>query len=47
MGNGVNKTDEELFQNMVMQEARFATFQNASHITGYYDEYKHRLNKLL
>lgn len=47
LGNGVNKTDEELFQNMVMQEARFATFQNASHITGYYDEYKHRLNKLL
>lgn len=47
MGNGANKTDEELFQNMVMQEARFAAFENASHVTGYYDEYKNRLNKLI
>lgn len=47
IGNNANKSDDQLFENMVLQDARFMAYRNASHFTGYYDEYKKRLNTLL
>jgi len=32
---------------MVLRDARYLAYKNASYVTGYYDEYKSRLNKLI
>lgn len=47
IGNGAALSDDQLFENMVFQDARYQAVKNASYVTGYYDEYKKRLTKIL
>jgi predicted YcjX-like family ATPase len=32
---------------MVLKEARYQQYKNASHVTGYYQDFKNRLDKLI
>ena len=47
IGNGAALNDDELFNHMVFQDARYLTLKNASHVTGYYEEYQKRLDKII
>jgi hypothetical protein len=46
IGNNANYTDDQLFDKMVLSDARYIAYKNASYITGYYDEYKSRLRRI-
>ncbi len=47
VGNRANLDDDALFDQMVLGEARYQQYKNASHVTGYYQEFKSRLNDLI
>lgn len=47
IGNNAALNDDELFNNMILQDARYIVYKNASHAIGYYDEYEKRLSKIL
>ena len=47
VGNNANLSDDELFDRMVLKEARYQQYKNASHVTGYYQDFKNRLDKLI
>lgn len=47
VGNNANLSDDELFDHMVLSDMRYQQYKNAAYVTGYYDEYKSRLENLL
>ena len=47
VGNNLNLTDSELFDNMVLSEARYQQYRNVGNVTGYYQEFKTRLDNLI
>lgn len=46
IGNNANLNDDQLFENMVFRDARYLAYKNASHVTGYYEEFKKRLDMI-
>ena len=46
IGNNANLSDDQLFEKMVLRDARYLSYKNASHITGYYEEFKNRLRRI-
>ena len=40
VGSNTNLSQDQLFDKMVLQESRFQSFKNASHVTGYYQEFQ-------
>ena len=40
VGSNTNLNQDQLFDKMVLQESRFQSFKNASHVTGYYQEFQ-------
>ena len=47
VGNNLNLSDSELFDNMVLSEARYQQYKNVGNVTGYYQEFKTRLDNLI
>lgn len=47
VGSGSKLSKDQLFDKMVLQEARYQEFKNASHVTGYYEEFAKRQKLLL
>lgn len=46
IGNNANLNDDQLFEHMVLRDARYLSYKNASHVTGYYEEFKNRLKRI-
>ena len=47
VGSGTKLSQDQLFDKMVLQEARYQEYKNASHVTGYYQEFSKLQNQLL
>ena len=47
VGCGTKLSQDQLFDKMVLQEARYQEYKNASHVTGYYQEFRKLQNQLL
>lgn len=47
VGSGTKLNQDQLFDKMVLQEARYQGYKNASHVTGYYQEFSKLQNQLL
>lgn len=47
VGSGTKLSQDQLFDKMVLQEARYQGYKNASHVTGYYQEFRKLQNQLL
>lgn len=47
IGSGTRLSQDQLFDKMVLQEARYQEYKNASHVTGYYQEFRKLQNQLL
>lgn len=47
VGSGTKLNKDQLFDKMVLQEARYQGYKNASHVTGYYQEFKKLQNQYL
>lgn len=47
VGSGTKLSQDQLFDKMVLQEARYQEYKNASHVTGYYQEFRKLQNQLL
>lgn len=47
VGSGTKLSKDQLFDRMVLQEARYQEFKNASHVTGYYQEFSKLQNQYL
>lgn len=47
IGNNAKLNDDQLFEKMVMDEARYQMYKNASYVTGYYDEFSKRLDNVV
>lgn len=47
IGSGTKLNQDQLFDKMVLQEARYQGYKNASHVTGYYQEFSKLQNQLL
>ena len=47
IGSGTKLSKDQLFDKMVLQEARYRGYKNASHVTGYYQEFSKLQNQYL
>lgn len=47
IGSGTKLSKDQLFDKMVLQEARYGGYKNASHVTGYYQEFSKLQNQYL
>lgn len=47
VGNNADLDDDDLFDHMVLTDLRYQQYKNAGKATGYYKEYRNRLNDLI